>query len=43
MFDKIDANDDGAIDKAERDAHLKKMMGFMQEGKCSEGKCGGLK
>jgi hypothetical protein len=43
MFDKIDANDDGAIVKAERDAYLMKMMDLMQEGKRDECKCGGLK
>ena len=43
MFDKIDQNNDGVIDQTEREAHLKKMMGFMKEGKCGEGKCGGSK
>ena len=37
MFEKIDLNGDGAIDKQERDDHLSKMMGFMKEGKCGEG------
>jgi len=43
MFDKIDTNGDGVIDSAERAAHMSKMMGFMKEGKCGEGKCGGSK
>jgi uncharacterized low-complexity protein len=43
MFEKIDQNDDGVIDQAEREAHMKKMKGFMKEGKCGEGKCGGSK
>jgi len=43
MFDKIDQNDDGVIDPAERAAHMAKMKGFMQGGKCGEGKCGGSK
>ena len=43
MFDKIDTNGDGVIDPAERAAHMSKMMGFMKEGKCGEGKCGGSK
>jgi len=43
MFDKIDQNGDGGIDPAERDAHFKKMSGFMKDGKCGEGKCGGSK
>ena len=43
MFEKIDQNSDGVIDQAEREAHMKKMMGFMKEGKCGEGKCGGSK
>ncbi|TCK18234.1 putative low-complexity protein [Thiogranum longum] len=42
-FEQIDQNSDGVIDKAEHDAHMKKMMGFMKEGKCGEGKCGGSK
>lgn len=40
MFHKIDQNGDGVIDQAERDAHMKKMKGFMKGGKCGEGKCG---
>lgn len=40
-FSKIDQNSDGFIDDAEHKAHMKKMMGFMKEGKCGEGKCGG--
>jgi uncharacterized low-complexity protein len=43
MFDKIDQNGDGVIDQAEQEAHLKKMQGFMDTGKCGEGKCGGSK
>ena len=43
MFNKIDQNGDGVIDPAERAAHMDKMKGFMQEGKCGEGKCGGKK
>lgn len=43
MFDKIDQNGDGVIDQAEREAHMAKMKGFMKEGKCGEGKCGGKK
>jgi uncharacterized low-complexity protein len=43
MFGKIDQNGDGVIDPAERAAHMNKMKGFMQEGKCGEGKCGGSK
>jgi len=43
MFHKIDSNGDGVIDQQERDAHMKKMKGFMQGGKCGEGKCGGSK
>ena len=43
MFDKIDTNGDGVIDSAERAAQMSKMMGFMKEGKCGEGKCGGSK
>ena len=43
MFDKIDTNGDGVIDSAERAAQMSKMMGFMKEGKCGEGKCGGKK
>jgi len=43
MFDKIDQNGDGVIDPAERAAHMAKMKGFMKEGKCGEGKCGGSK
>ena len=43
MFDKIDTNGDGVIDAAERAAQMSKMMGFMKEGKCGEGKCGGSK
>ena len=41
MFEKIDQNDDGVIDPAERKEHMKRMKGFMKEGKCGEGKCGG--
>lgn len=40
MFTRIDENADGMIDQAEREAHMKKMKGFMKEGKCGEGKCG---
>ena len=43
MFGKIDQNSDGVIDQAEREAHLEKMQGFMKDGKCGEGKCGGNK
>jgi uncharacterized low-complexity protein len=43
MFDKIDTNGDGVIDAGERAAHMAKMKGFMQGGKCGEGKCGGSK
>lgn len=43
MFDKIDTNGDGVIDADERAAHMAKMKGFMQGGKCGEGKCGGSK
>ena len=43
MFEKIDQNDDGVIDPAERKEHMKRMKGFMKEGKCGEGKCGGSK
>jgi len=43
MFEKIDQNGDGVIDAAEREAHMNKMKGFMKEGKCGEGKCGGSK
>jgi uncharacterized low-complexity protein len=43
MFDKIDQNGDGVIDEAERAAHMEKMKGFMKDGKCGEGKCGGKK
>ena len=43
MFDKIDQNGDGVIDADERAAHMDKMKGFMLEGKCGEGKCGGSK
>jgi len=43
MFNKIDQNGDGVIDPAERAAHMGKMKGFMQGGKCGEGKCGGSK
>lgn len=35
MFNKMDANKDGVLDKAE--------MGKMMDGKCGEGKCGGMK
>jgi uncharacterized low-complexity protein len=38
MFEKIDQNDDGVIDPAERAAHMAKMKGFMQEGKCGGSK-----
>jgi uncharacterized low-complexity protein len=41
MFEKIDQNGDDVIDAAEREAHMNKMKGFMKEGKCGEGKCGG--
>ncbi|MEN8130675.1 MAG: hypothetical protein ABFS45_10880 [Pseudomonadota bacterium] len=43
MFEKIDQNGDGVIDQTERGAHMMKMKGFMKEGKCGEGKCGGSK
>jgi uncharacterized low-complexity protein len=43
MFEKIDQNGDGVIDTTERDDHMKQMRGFMKEGKCGEGKCGGSK
>ena len=43
MFDKIDKNNDGVIDQSEREAHMQGMKGFMKEGKCGEGKCGGSK
>ena len=43
MFTKIDQNGDGVIDPAERAAHMDKMKGFMKDGKCGEGKCGGSK
>ena len=43
MFEKIDQNGDGVIDAPEREAHMDKMKGFMKEGKCGEGKCGGSK
>ena len=43
MFGKIDQNDDGVIDPDERAAHMNKMKGFMKDGKCGEGKCGGSK
>ena len=42
-FTQIDQNGDGVIDPAERAAHMNKMKGFMLEGKCGEGKCGGSK
>ncbi len=42
-FKMIDQNGDGFIDESEHNAHMKKMMGFMKEGKCGEGKCGGAK
>ena len=35
MFSKMDANKDGVLDKAE--------MGKTMDGKCGEGKCGGMK
>ena len=35
MFAKMDANKDGVLDKAE--------MGKTMDGKCGEGKCGGMK
>ena len=35
MFSKMDANKDGVLDKAE--------MGKPMDGKCGEGKCGGMK
>ena len=40
MFDKIDQNADGVIDQSERKKHMKKMKGFMKEGKCGPGKSG---
>ena len=43
MFEKIDQNSDGVIDQTEREAHMKKKRGFMKDGKCGEGKCGGSK
>jgi len=43
MFEKIDQNGDGVIDPEERGAHMNRMRGFMKEGKCGEGKCGGAK
>ena len=43
MFEKIDQNGDGVIDQTEREAHMKKKKGFMKDGKCGEGKCGGSK
>ena len=43
MFENIDQNADGVIDATERDAHMQQMRGFMQDGKCGEGKCGGAK
>ncbi|MEN8205151.1 MAG: hypothetical protein ABFS24_03970 [Pseudomonadota bacterium] len=43
MFNKIDQNGDGVIDEGERAAHMANMKGFMQGGKCGEGKCGGSK
>jgi uncharacterized low-complexity protein len=43
MFETIDQNGDGVIDQTEREARMKKMKGFMKEGKCGEGKCGGSK
>ena len=43
MFNKIDQNGDGVIDAGERAAHMSKMQGFIQGGKCGEGKCGGSK
>ena len=42
-FENIDQNADGVIDATERDAHMQQMRGFMQDGKCGEGKCGGAK
>ncbi|HHH44085.1 MAG TPA: hypothetical protein ENK49_08105 [Gammaproteobacteria bacterium] len=41
MFEQIDRNHDGMIDADEREAHMKKKRGFMKDGKCGEGKCGG--
>ena len=38
MFDKIDTNGDGVIDADERAAHMAKMKGFMQGGKCGASK-----
>lgn len=43
MFEKIDQNSDGVIDQSESEAHMKKMMGFMKEGKCGAGKFDGSK
>ena len=43
MFEKIDQNNDGVIDPTEREAHMMKKKGFMKDGKCGEGKCGGSK
>jgi len=38
-----DSNGDGVIDQQERAAHMKKKRGFMKDGKCGQGKCGGSK
>jgi uncharacterized low-complexity protein len=43
MFQHIDQNDDGVIDEAEREAHMKEMFGSGKQGRCGEGKCGGSK
>ena len=43
MFEKIDQNNDGVIDQTEREVYMKKKRGFMKDGKCGEGKCGGSK
>jgi len=38
MFDKIDQDNDGVIDQAERETHMNQMRGFMREGKCGGSK-----
>ncbi|MFQ5643610.1 MAG: hypothetical protein ACE5FQ_07915 [Thiogranum sp.] len=43
MFEKIDKNNDGVIDRKERAEHMQQMKGFMKDGKCGQGKCGGSK
>ena len=43
MFEKIDQNSDGVIDQSESEAHMKKMMGFMNEVKCGAVKFDGSK